>query len=70
MTRRTFYPLLVLSVFLVWTYVLVQAVRMETRSAVYREIMLDNNGVPVNVVWEIGKGYRLPTEEEQEHAKR
>ena len=62
--------LLVLAVFLVWTYVLVHSICCETRAAVYSEIMLDNNGVPQNVIWEIGKGYRLPTPEETEDGKR
>lgn len=70
MTRRLFYPLLVLAVFLVWTFMLIHAVRLEEREATRREIVLDNTGRPVEIVWQIGKGYRLPTQEEREHGKR
>ena len=70
MTRRPLFLLLALAVFLVWTFMLIHSVRLEERAAVYQEIMLDDNGVPQNVIWEIGKGYRLPTLEEREDAKR
>ena len=73
MTRRSsFLALLALAVFLVWTFmlVLVHAVRLEEREATRAEIVLDNAGRPVEIVWQIGKGYRLPTQEERDHAKR
>lgn len=66
MTPRPFHILLVLAMFLVWAFMLIHAVRLETRA----EIMLDDEGRPIEVVWELGKGYRLPTQKEVDHAKR
>lgn len=70
MTRRPLLILLALAVFLVWTYMLVHAIRLETRAATRAEIMLDSDGRPVEIIWQEGRGYRLPTEEEQEDARR
>ena len=70
MTLRPFHLLLALAVFLVWTFMLIHAVRLETQESTRAEIVLDSDGRPVEIIWQIGKGYRLPTREEQEHAKR
>jgi hypothetical protein len=69
-TYRAALMLLGLAVFLVWTFMLVHSVRLEERAATRAEIMLDSDGRPVEIIWQIGKGYRLPTQEEQDHAKR
>lgn len=68
---RPFYVLLVLVTVLVWTYLLVFSVRLESREEMKKEFLLDNSGAPVEVyrsgrVWELGKGYREPTQEERE----
>jgi hypothetical protein len=68
--RSTVLVLLALAVLVVWTFMLVHSVRLEEREATRAEIMLDSDGRPVEVIWQIGKGYRLPTQEERDHAKR
>lgn len=70
MTLHPLHVLLALAVFLVWSYMLVHAVRLETQEATRSEIKLDSEGRPVSVVWQIGKGYRLPTQEEADDARR
>jgi hypothetical protein len=62
--------LLALAVFLVWTFMFVHAIRLEERAASHQEFMLDKDGQPVNVVWEIGRGVRPATAEEIESANR
>lgn len=69
MIRRSGLMLLVLAVFLVWTFMLVNAVRLEERAATRAEIVLDSDGRPVEIVWQDGK-YRLPTPEEIADGKR
>jgi hypothetical protein len=69
-TYRAVLMLLALAVFLVWTFMLVHAVRLEEREATQEEIVLDSDGRPVEIIWQEGKGYRLPTQEERDHAKR
>ena len=66
MTPRPFHILLALAVLFVWTLMLIHAVRLETQEATRAEVKLDSDGRPVEIVWEIGKGYRLPTQEEKE----
>ena len=73
MTSRAALGLLALVVFLVWTFMLVHAVRMEEHATVSRGFMIDNAGEVVQLrerVWELGKGERAPTQEEREHAER
>lgn len=69
MTRRSVFMLLILAVFLVWVFMLVHSVRLEERAAAYRDIRLDDTGRPEEIVWEIGKGYRLPTDTERANAQ-
>lgn len=62
--------------FLAWAYLLVWTVRQEIRRETRAEFMLDDTGAPVEVyraiptgreyVWELGKGYREPTQEEKD----
>lgn len=56
--------------FLVWVYLLLGSVRQETREEMRREFVLDSSGAPVEVhrehVWELGKGFREPTQEEKD----
>lgn len=60
--------LLILLVFIVWLSVFTSSVVKETR--LERRYVLDNTGTPVAVyVWEQGKGYRLPTQEEEEYER-
>ena len=62
---RALYALLALAVFLLWTFLLIHSVRLETRA----EIVLDSDGRPVEIVWQDGK-YRLPTDDEIEEGRR
>ena len=58
--------LLILLVFVVWLSLFTSSVVKETR--LERRYVLGNTGTPVAVyVWEQGKGYRLPTREEEEY---
>ena len=60
--------LLILLVVIVWLFVFASSVVKETR--LERCYVLDNTGTPVAVyVWEQGKGYRLPTQEEEEYER-
>ena len=60
--------LLILLVAIVWLFVFASSVVKETR--LERRYVLDNTGTPVAVyVWEQGKGYRLPTQEEEEYER-
>lgn len=70
MTLRPFHFLLALAVFLVWSYMLVHSTRLETQEATRSEIVLDDDGRPTEIVWQEGRGYRLPTVEEADHARR
>jgi hypothetical protein len=69
-TYRALLALLALAVFLVWTFMFVHAVRLEERAASHQEFMLDKDGQPVEVIWEIGRGVRPATPQEIEDAKR
>ena len=73
MTNHHYRQLFVLTgafAFLVWVYLLLGFVRQETREETRREFVLDSSGAPVEVrreyVWELGKGYREPTQEEKD----
>lgn len=73
MTNHHYRQLFVLTgtlAFLVWVYLLLGFVRQETREEMRREFVLDSSGAPVEVyrerVWELGKGYREPTQEEKD----
>lgn len=53
----------------VWLSLLVHFASIEERATVSRGFMVDNAGEIVEVhsrVWELGKGYRAPTQEEEE----
>lgn len=63
MTRRPFFVLLGLAVFLMWAYMLVHSVRIEEREAVRQEFMLDDSGRPVEVTQQVAKSYRLQRQE-------
>ena len=57
---------LIVLVFIVWLSIITSSVVKETR--LERAFVLDNTGTPVAVyVWEQGKGYRLPTREEEKY---
>ena len=56
---------LILLVAFTWFYLFTGAVKKETRLE-SRGYSLDSTGAPVEV-WEQGKGYRPPTQEEEEY---
>ena len=65
---RQFLILAAIFCILVWIYLLVDTVRMEERALMSRDVVLDCTGQPVLTherVWELGRGYREPTEEER-----
>ena len=71
MRDRRLDALMILLVLVVWLYLLVHSLRLEERGTVFKGYALDNGGEVVQVherVWEAGKGYRAPTQEEEEYA--
>lgn len=50
----------------VWLFMLIHFIRIEERATISRGFVLDNAGRPVEIIWQIGKGYRLPTPEERD----
>ncbi|MCK9361891.1 hypothetical protein M0Q28_06775 [Patescibacteria group bacterium] len=67
--HRQLLILAALVVFLVWIAMYTHAVSIEERATVSRGFVVDNSGEIVEIhsrVWELGKGYRPATQEEEE----